>query len=1380
MKIVSSENTELGGESVTKAAGGEVSVTAGGDALFQAGSLVDVSASDLVAAAGSVNVGGDRVGLAGEILANDAGEGAGKVTVDSIGRTAILGSIEAKGGGEVRINQPGADGLGDSSTVMYQGSIINTLGGNDNGFVEVSGATMDVNSGVIRAGTILFDPENIFFVTSADSGGLEANVDATGLQELFNDDVGENVNFNVTGTGVIATVGDGGTLVFEANADISLNTNFNVLTATGDNNVSLTLRARNNINFSSNILTLTGTGALVLHADANTDQSGTSDDGVGSITSNSGAAIITAGGDVDLKSSGEATLPSLTTTGGNITVENFNNQITTRAINSGGGNVTIKADTSGQNNSLLFLGLSLTSSDGGAGIGGDIILEAAGSIQVAAIGTNNITTDGGSLALIADTDINGSGQITIPSQASTNEIITSELNGSNENGGDVTMIASEITLSGVVDLAGTGGGANGRVFIGNANPQGRIGVGVVVSSEPDANLDLSEATINVFSNFSAMRVGTFTTAQGAQRNHTQNADIVLGVANLGATVVIIDNTGGDGGIINDAATTLFRADQLTLRSGEGIGTAADPLDINASSDTFDLLTEGVGSNGDIFLTETSVGGNIETRLTAFDPDNDDVANITTDAGSDQLVFIQNDVSGNITNNGDNIRFTDNLVLQTDRINLDAVLDMNGDNSLTIQQHTNDRTLTLGTKVNGTLGLTDLELTRIANVDDLILGRGADGNFDGGLVNITADITLPGNDNFILAGDTFAIVNTGTFNITTTPTGGAAGGGNIGFSAGTNVGTAGNNILITSNLLVAESRGTGNIFIVEIDAAANDNVDVNNVTVTFSGRASENFTLTGAVTNDGAIDIRSANGDLTISEQVIAGGAGQNATLVAGGVFDLILDANVTADGDLAELQAGQDILQAANSDFVNAANAVFLAGRSIGTNNGDAAIDLNVTNVAADSGRAGNANGTNDIFLNQDAAGGNLTVNSIVSALAGTGIDGTQVDVGAAGSTNGTIEILTEDDDLIVSQEVNAKGDGHIFLNVKGSGDTFRHTSNNIDSNSNGNIRIKADRVQLAGGNIGNANERITIEPEDLTVHISLGNADDANDLTLSDAELDTIDLNGGSGVLIIGQVNHTGNISIAGDINVDGDVDNVLHLITNGSVIGGNINANDLAITANADVNVDVLVDDVAIVFQSLGAFEVNLREGDDGNLNITNVDGVVGIQQTTGNITITMAGSNSTLSVVENIGTESGAGGNASSITITAGGQNTTFNVVDSTANLSIATNNGLIELAGDDFTIGTNNVSISSGTTNTILHAATTTRGILLSDAETSDVGNVELDQAELGVIRAATLVIGDENTNANITISNGDVNISGGNTTNLALRTLQDITSDAAGR
>ena len=188
------------------------------------------------------------------------------------------------------------------------------------------------------------------------------------------------------------------------------------------------------------------------------------------------------------------------------------------------------------------------------------------------------------------------------------------------------------------------------------------------------------------------------------------------------------------------------------------------------------------------------------------------------------------------------------------------------------------------------------------------------------------------------------------------------------------------------------------------------------------------------------------------------------------------------------------------------------------------------------------------IFLNQDAAGGTLTLGTVDDLITGSPATISGV---VAGGTVGQISITTEADNLTVDDDVTANGTGTIDLTAGG-------TDSLIDQNahigaSDGAVTLTADNMALEGGTIDSGAETttLTVFTTDATISLGDNTASDADaNLELSDAELETITTTGG---IVVGATN-AGDITVQNEDPIDLDDVN-LTLITGGS-IGDNGNA--------------------------------------------------------------------------------------------------------------------------------------------------------------------------------------------------------------------------------
>ena len=154
---------------------------------------------------GDVFIAGDQVGFDTGSTVNAGADG--NVLVQSDRLTVMMpGSTIVAPGGEVRINPPDANGEMGEGTRLLAGASISTMGGSDDGFIEVSGHAIDVNGASLQAGEILFDPDNIEFriLTGAavpfNTWGEQNETGFPGdLREAFTENMGTTSVFDVDG-----------------------------------------------------------------------------------------------------------------------------------------------------------------------------------------------------------------------------------------------------------------------------------------------------------------------------------------------------------------------------------------------------------------------------------------------------------------------------------------------------------------------------------------------------------------------------------------------------------------------------------------------------------------------------------------------------------------------------------------------------------------------------------------------------------------------------------------------------------------------------------------------------------------------------------------------------------------------------------------------------------------------------------------------------------------------------------------------------------------------------------------------------------------------------------------------------------------------------
>ena len=251
-------------------------------------------------------------------------------------------------------------------------------------------------------------------------------------------------------------------------------------------------------------------------------------------------------------------------------------------------------------------------------------------------------------------------------------------------------------------------------------------------------------------------------------------------------------------------------------------------------------------------------------------------------------------------------------------------------------------------------------------------------------------------------------------------------------AGRNVGTSAGAAAIDlrANTVAARaglSSDPGSIFLNEDAAGGNLNVGTADNLIDNAGTVSG---VVAGLSGSGSVDIRTEAGSLSLDQVVTAQGTGDVVLDALGGASDLTLNATVTARGrlyanDTVHLRAGRDVLQPSAS--------VVRRGRRSAAGGGS--LDRHGHRRGGHRpegqyrrGPLGPGGDPGDIFLNQDAGGGTLTIGTAANL-----IDGGTVAGVVANGTSSQISIATEANDLRVSQNIMANGTGDVVLNINGS-----------------------------------------------------------------------------------------------------------------------------------------------------------------------------------------------------------------------------------------------------------------------------------------------------------------------------------------------------------
>lgn len=439
------------------------------------------------------------------------------------------------------------------------------------------------------------------------------------------------------------------------------------------------------------------------------------------------------------------------------------------------------------------------------------------------------------------------------------------------------------------------------------------------------------------------------------------------------------------------------------------------------------------------------------------------------------------------------------------------------------------------------------------------------------------------------------------------------------------------------------------------------------------------TLNGAVTANNGSDISlRTNGaltanDLTINSGITLTGGDGNLTLVAA---DSILQNN----GAISVHGSGQLNVTAGLGTGVGA--LIMSGGSTISTENGAAQI------VAAGSIVASQISNTaGGIFVtSSDAA---ITVNGVISSASDSLT--IQADQGITLNSNLTVGF---GGGITVNADVDKNGSGDFV--IPGSGSIVA---------TNGQITITAADIDFNNGTVNSGSADVLLAPSQTNGTVNLG-TDVAFGLTLADLLQVT------AGSLEIGTVT-------AGDINftaaISGLHTNTLVFVTGGDVkqnAGATISVTQFGIVTNGLVTLTE-ANDVSNLAVSLVTSGKPVSFTDSNDLTIGTVGGIPGLSTVVGDVTITLLGAGSRLTLNNDITTNVGAN----------------------------------VSLTMDDLTL---NANINAGINQFSVHPFTAGRPI---DLGTNTPGSLGLTNGELNRIVANRLLVGSDTApvSGNITIS-----------------------------
>ncbi len=834
-----------------------------------------------------------------------------------------------------------------------------------------------------------------------------------------------------------------------------------------------------------------------------------------------------------------------------------NNLTSTLALLTGAGNTATFTASAG---SLTFT----DTNDSITTAGGGITLTAT---TVAALG--RLSSSGGNITVTATngnlTVLDGSG---VDVDASFGSLFLTAGSVSNDNA---------VIISAGAQIVGAGG-----IILTADNLS--LGAGSVVNS------GAGTTTLRPFEAGTLIDLGGADAANTLGITQTEINTVVAGVLVVGrasagdltVSTAITRSSGGQqlelvtGGAIIDgnAAGDDLTALRLALTAGTGVATSGNPLEIAVSN------LEGATNSGGFFIANTgtlSIGGVNATLLGVQVTAGGDI--VLNNSGSIQALTagdILRSANGNVTVAATGA--TADVTIATG--NSPAVQAAGAGSTVSI---TAGRDLFLGVAAQADVTATNVTLSAGR---DIILRADSDVSAAGGSINVTAGRHV----SLIQTGGVgSSITTTGpVINITT----GAAGIFTLDSGAGGLVTTTNQPINITADDVVivapaAITAGSGLVTIKQVTGTRN--IDLGTNTAGQLGLTDAELDLItssrlviGATVNTGNINVTapiSRAGVATLS--LLSGGTISNTgagslavtNLRASALNDVILDA---ATNEIGTLAGG---VTAAGGDFIFRD----ATGFAIGTVDGVAGI---TTSTGANSqitltagGAVSQTAGANLIGLQLELLGtGSFTLNNtgndVVTIAANltaiatgtlTYTDANNLTIGTAGTTNGvttnnaSITINTVDGNLTVSN-TNAGADANAGTNTVsltagsvGAADRLLDIQANAAITGTGGVTLIADNMSIAAPVNAGANTAI-LRPFQAGTLVSLGVADAANTLGLTDAELDLI----AAATLLIGAGN-TGTVSVQNDITRPASTN--LQLISGAGIVqqsgNGSINAN-------------------------------------------------------------------------------------------------------------------------------------------------------------------------------------------------------------------------------
>ncbi|VAW84687.1 hypothetical protein MNBD_GAMMA18-1219, partial [hydrothermal vent metagenome] len=773
--VLIGENVTSSGElfaDATDGRGGEIELHAKNTTLLTENSVTSAR-SETNGQGGLVKILGDRVGVFDQSTVDVTGaDGGGQVL---IGGDYQGNNVNIRNARFTQVSQGArlfADALvvGDGGTIISWGNeytwfygTATAQGGRqrgDGGLVEISGkglafdGTVDTRAINGTAGRLLFDPLDIIIFDGADAQDNDSNLPS------IDGDAGGNVTFNIS---------EGALESLSATTDIFLQANRNItINDLADNVLDLKTEVGSSVIFRADA-TGNGTGNFVMNDASDTIQ--------------------TQGGEVLIRSA-SVTVGNIDTTGavdsngGNITVRADNGSLSVGALTSSGGVAT--AGNAGNNAGNIELRTGDTdSANDRITINGNIIADGSDADGA------NTGGDAGSITLRAGNAAGGEDRITF-----NGDRMISAQGGNSTNASDVglhnaididtpllvTTGAVTLTTERTRSYSGPAQGEITLAFDDDGTPrvaQVTLGGDLTVATGYSSNVNFTTAI-----DYNGISVGTLTL-------NADNDVVVVGAMSDSDTdtadlLNISLNANTDGGSNGDVIINGIQSTDVSINTGGGVYTVTgvnyDGESTASSKRTVDTGTAGdanINMTGYALLGEMVVGGTL--NITAGDTNaSNSISQGTRNPSSDTLTvmgassFISTALAGNIdltnnnnlqgaitltTDNGgaNNVTLNNTATTTLDVVDTGGNLTVNADQDLTLTRDitvggaaqlnfardNNDRTFTAGSGLT-TYSVTGSSFITGGNGNDTFdLSASISGPIDGGAGNDIFNINAPG-------------------------------------------------------------------------------------------------------------------------------------------------------------------------------------------------------------------------------------------------------------------------------------------------------------------------------------------------------------------------------------------------------------------------------------------------------------------------------------------------------------------------------------------------------------------------------------------------------------------------------------------------------------